>query len=73
MWFFTFRDLEPSTVFQILHFSKSQKPSADNLTEIFQRITPVVSYFLHSVISTKHLLFGYVIYKIHLLTKSQIH
>lgn len=73
MWFFTFTDIEPSKIFQILHFTKSQKPSADYLTQIFQGVTPVVSCFLHSTIGTKHLLFGYVIYKIHLLTKSQIH
>jgi len=66
---FTFADLESSTIFQILHFSQKQKPSADYLTEIFQRVTPIVSCFLH-FISTKQLLYGYIICKIDLLTKS---
>lgn len=70
---FTFADLESSTIFQILYFSKSQKPLADYLTEIFQRVAPVVSCFLHSIISIKQLLCGYVICKIDLLTISLIH
>lgn len=48
---FTFTGLEPSTIFQIPDFSKSQKPSADYLTEIFQSHS---SWGLLSALYNKH-------------------
>lgn len=52
--FYFERDLEPTTIFQILHFPKSQKPSTDYLTEIFQSDSSCV---LFSALHNKHLAF----------------
>lgn len=70
---FTFAKLEFSTTFQMLHLSENPRALPDDLTEIYQRVTLVVSCFLHSIINTKQLVCGYAICKTDLLTKRLIH